>query len=177
MRRHRGIFFLFLLTTHYSLLTGLTGCESLQKKFTRKPRTPIGRPSPVVTFRDYTEGVTPLDRYRKHFVIFEYWNDQLMTELQQRDRNPKRFRRASRESLQELQSLQGLLQPDVAVGLQPLLEARARMDQRLQHDTMIDSQHHILLRTLEAQTRQLNREFYWRKVQDRLHTPVDAGPP
>lgn len=130
----------------------------------------------MVTFRDYTEGVTPLDRYRKHFVVFAYWNDQLMTELQQRDRNPKRLRRASGESLQELQSLQGLLQPDASAGLQPLLEARARIDRQLQHDTMMDSQRHTLLRTLEAQTRQLNREFYWRTVQDRLNTSLDASP-
>lgn len=142
----------------------------------RKSKTPPGRPAPVVTFRDYTEGVTPLDRYRKHFVIFEYWNDQMMTELQQRDHNPKRLQRASHEALQELQSLQGVLQPDVAAELQPMLEARARMDQQLQHDTMIDSQRNVLLRTLEAQTRQLSREFYWRKVQDRLKASLDASP-
>lgn len=172
----RGFSTIVLLTSCGLLLTSLTGCESLQKKFHRKPKTPLGRPSPVVTFRDYTEGVTPLDRYRKHFILFEYWNDQLMTELQQRDRNPKRLQRGSHESLEELQTLQGLLQPDVAAGLQPLLEARVRIDQQLQHDTMIDSQRNTLLQTLETQTRQLNREFYWRKVQDRLNVPVDASP-
>lgn len=159
-----------LLTAYCILLTGLTGCsEALQKKFIRKKKTPQERPSPVVTFRNYMEGITPLERYRKHYAMFAYWNDQLITELQQpRDMNPKRVRHASQEALQELRALGALLREDAATELQPFLEHRTHVNRQLHGGVTTGNQLASVVRDLEAQTRQLHRRFDWRRVQDRL---------
>lgn len=158
------------------LLVAGTGCESLQKKFIRKPKAPL-RPAPITAFQDYTHASTPLDRYRKHYLMFDYWNSQLLDTLQQPDRmNPKRAERTSGEAVTELQTLQGLLRDDVAAGLTPLIEERRKIHQRLRSHSSAPSQVHLIRRTLESQTRQVRRQFYWRQVEDHLKE-TDAGAP
>ena len=150
------------------LAVGLSGCESLQRKFTRKPKHPEPVPSPIIQFQDYTRTMTPLDRYRKHYLMFDYWNSELLDALQQPPLNSKRFRRDSSETLGELQTLQQLLNDGLASRLAPLIKERMRFDQDLRSGSFSDAQASALLRTLEAQTRQIHREFFWRDVQDQL---------
>ena len=87
------------------------GCESWQRKFVRVSKRPVQRPSPIVRFQDYSQAMTPLERYRKHYLMFQYWDEQLRNELASSSPNPKRFRQASSQSLEELQLLHQLLQP------------------------------------------------------------------
>ena len=159
---------ILLPTTVCLLLTGLTGCESLQRKFTRRSKQPKPLPTPIISFQDYTRAMTPLDRYRKHYMLFDYWNDDLMESLQSPPQNPKRFKLASREALAELETLKGLLVEELAVRLDPLIEERARLDRRLQSGAFNTSEASAVTRILETQTRQLQRDFFWRDVQDHL---------
>ena len=165
MRRHGPV---ILAAVGWLLMSGLTGCESLQKKLTRKPKQPKAAPTPVIQFQDYSRAMTPLDRYRKHYLIFDYWNGELFDALQSRPLNPKRYRRASSDALGELQALQGLLTEELAERLAPLIEDRTTLDTRLRQGGISDSQVPIIQRDLEAQTRRFQREFFWRKVQDHL---------
>ena len=146
----------------------MMGCESLQRKFTRKPKQPPAAPSPIIQFQDYTMALTPLDRYRKHYLMFSYWHDALLDGLEAIPLNSKRFRRASEESLGELNILQGLLTDDLAIRLTPIIEERAAIDHQLQHRQLGEAQARIIWRTLESQERRIHREFYWRDVVDHL---------
>jgi len=154
---------------------GLGGCESLQRKFTRKPKGPVPRPSPIIGIQDYSRAMTPLDRYRKHYMMFDYWNDELIEALQATSPNPKRFKRASEEALTELRTMRDLVLEDVAARLDPLLEERAKIHRQLQSAQFTPSHNSAIGRVLEAQTRQIQREFYWRDVQDRLKPPQEAA--
>ena len=160
-------FWLLLLTTHYVLLTGLTGCESLQRKLTRKPKrqTTI---NPIIQFEDYAKAVTPLDRYRKHTLLFEYWNDELISTLQQHPWSAKRSRHASAEALAELTTLKGLLTEDVAERLEPLIQERARIHRQFMTGTFSPNQADATGRIFETQQRRFHREFYWRDVEEHL---------
>lgn len=150
-----------------SLLTSLAGCESLQRKFTRRAKHPKPAPSPIIRFEDYTRSMTPLDRYRKHYMMFDYWSGDLLDAVDSPTPNSKRYRKASAEALAELETLQSLLADDLAAGLAPIIEERRRIDQELAHDSAL-SQTSGLVRRLEAQERQIHRQFFWRDVQDRL---------
>ena len=167
--------FLFLLTAHCLLLTVLGGCESLQRKFTRKPKHPSPAPSPIIQFQDYTRSMTPLDRYRKHYMIFDYWNGAFIEALQSSPLNQKRLSRASTESLGELRTMQGLLREDKAAQLAPLLEEREAIDRQVQGGGIDALRAAMPLRQLEAQSRQIHRDFFWRDVQDSLK-PSSAIP-
>jgi len=150
------------------LLAVTTGCESFQRKFTRKPKHPPPLPSPIITFQDYTRAMTPLDRYRKHYLIFDYWNDELLDALTGNTPNLKRLKRASTEALGELETMRELVADDRAASLEPLIEERAKIDRQLQHGTLSLSQTSAVSRVLEAQTRQIQREFFWRDIEDHL---------
>ena len=165
---NRKVYWVLFFTLHWSLVT-LMGCESVQRKFTRKsaPKPP---PSPIINFEDYTKAMTPLDRYRKHYLMFDYWNGELVDALHQLPSSPKRLKRASTESLSELETMQGLLAEETAVRLTPLIEERKKMHQQLTTSYFSDSQTSVVWRVLEAQTRQIHREFFWRSVEEHLKT-------
>ena len=168
---------LALLIVSCLLLSAGLGCESVARKFTRKPKHAPGRPSPVINFQDYSASATPLDRYRKHYMLFEYWNAELTDELQQTMMNAKRARRASHEACQELQTLRGLLPEPLRAKIDPVIDQRRRLDGQLKTDALTAAQRETVSRLLEQQTRQLHHDFASRKVQDKLTAtpPTDAG--
>ena len=150
------------------LLTVLTGCESLQRKFIRKSKVPQLPPTPVIQFQDYSQATTPLDRYRKHYLLFDYWNQELVDALMSSPLNSKRFIHASAESLTELRSLQQVLADESAGRLGSVIQDREVIDQQLQSGSFSAFQVNVLVRTLDTQTRHIRREFFWRSVQDHL---------
>ncbi len=156
-----------LLSAYCFVLIASTGCESLQKKFTRKPKTST-RPTPIISFQDYTRAITPLDRYRKHYVLFEYWNAELLQALGESTPNLKRLKKASGESLSELKTVQGLLVDEMTTSLQRVIDERAHLDTQLQHESVTTFQYPVMRHVLEAQARQISRELFWRKIEDRL---------
>lgn len=166
-----------LRTTFCLLLTVVTGCESFQRKFTRKSKRAVPPPSPIITFEDYTRSTTPLDRYRKHSLMFDYWNSELVEALRGTSQNAKRLKRASSEALNELEALKGLLTEEIASRLEPLIEARAKVDRQMQSPGFATSQAHGISRIIEDQTRLLHREFSWRRVEDQLKQELEVHSP
>ena len=143
------------------------GCESWQRKFTRKKKGPVERPTPIINFIDYSSAMTPSERYRKHYLIFDYWNTELSSALSTSLINGKRVRRASTESLNELRALRGILNEELAGRLDPILASREKTDDMIQRGGA-QNLANILLSDINTQTRALHREFTWRKVEDRL---------
>jgi hypothetical protein len=150
------------------LVAGLSGCESLQRKFTRKPKGPQVAPTPIIQFQDYTRAMTPLDRYRKHLLMFDYWSHDLLDALGSRPINPKRYKHSSSESLLELETMRDLLQEDQTARLQPLIEERAKLNRQLQGGNVPEPSVSTLTRVLEGQIRQIHREFSWRDMEEHL---------
>ena len=145
-----------------------SGCESLQQKFVRKRKTPLPAPTPIVQFEDYSRAFTPLDRYRKHAVLFDYWNNELLEALNSRSLNAKRLRRASADSLAELRVLQGLLEEHTADRMAPLVKDRDQLNEQLQRGVFNDPQARLLEQQADVHGRRLHQEFSWRDVQDKL---------
>lgn len=163
---------LFSASLAVAVAAGISGCsESWQKKFVRKRPASVERPSPVVRFQDYAGAMTPLERYRKHFLMFEYWNLQLLDELAEPTANPRRFRRASEQSLEELRQLHALLAEAKAQAVEPIVAARGRLDQQIQAGPYHPANLSSIRMSLDAQTRQIDREMDWRHVDQELKPP------
>jgi len=159
---------LVLVVGGWWLVVALSGCESLERKLTRKPKHPEPPPNPIINFQDYSQSMTPLERYRKHYLIFDYWNGELREALADRSPNSKRMMRACSESLGELEALKGLVPDDVARQLEPLLAARERWKSQLERGTLSSSEAMLIQREVESQARQIHREFFWRNMEDKL---------
>ena len=149
----------------------------MQRKLTRKPKSYV-RPSAIIQFQDYSRAMTPLDRYRKHYVMFDYWNSELLGALEGRDFNVKRLRTYSSEALQELRQLQALLQDDRAAQVEPLIAQRATVDQQINQRPLMPSDLGAIRQRLEGQTRRIHRELSWRVVEDHVkgQETTDAVP-
>ncbi len=159
------------------LLIAGAGCESFQRKFTRKKKTDEATPSPVISFQDYSRTQTPMDLYRKHYLMFEYWNSELQDALESSPVNPKRIRLASEESCLELQALQRLLTDEAGAPLAAAIEERQGMDRQLQDRTLTRPAAQLLKKTIDAHARLVNGQFFWRSVQNRLNPrPAAAAP-
>ena len=165
---HRRMSWVLLVAGCWLLAAGLTGCESFQRKFTRKEKHPKPAPTPIISFQDYSRAMTPLDRYRKHYAIFDYWNAELIAALEVRTPNPKRIKLASTEALAELEAMRTLVTDDIATRFDPLLKARTALGRELQSPSFSATQSETVKRELEAQTRQIHRELFWREVKDQL---------
>jgi len=109
-------------------------------------------------------------------VLFEYWNAELLDGLKVPTANPKRLKRTSAESLEELRILRGLLQDDLAARMDRIIEERQGLDRQIQSGSYSQAQLDAMRRALETQTRQLDREFFWRDVEDRLKESTSDTP-
>ncbi len=150
------------------------GCESLQRKFTRKPKTPVEQPAPIIHFQDYSQGMTVLDRYQKHFLMFEYWNNDLIDSLQTGRYSVKRIRRASEGALNSMRTLHELLRGEEAEKFKEILDQREKLDRNLNR-SVTPGQVDDFRRRAESQTRATHREFYWTKVKDKLRADTDVA--
>ena len=150
-----------------SLIAGVTGCESLQRKLTRKKKSQPP-PAPVTIFQDYSAAMTPLDRYQKHYAIFDYWNAGLLAALEARPVNPKRVTLASTEAMGELETMKSLLTDAAAARLDPLVKEQAKIHHEVTGPGFDASRSATVVHRLDAQTRSIHRDFFWRKIQDEL---------
>ena len=94
--------------------------------------------------------------------------------------NAKRLKLASSESLNELTALQGLVADDLVGTFTPLIEVRTKINKRVQAGSVSESSANDIWRELDAQSRTIRRELFWRNVQDRLkpaQTPKAELPP
>ncbi|MDP3769262.1 MAG: hypothetical protein Q8S13_14715 [Dehalococcoidia bacterium] len=148
----------------------------MQRKFVRKKKGEVEAPSPIITFEDYNRAIAPIDLYRKHYLMFEYWNTELQRELEGRVVNPKRVRLASEESLTELGALQRLLTEEAGAELAPVIEERRAVDRQLRDKGMNRYQGQIVKKTIDAHGRLMNGRFFWRSVKDQLKPREGAGP-
>jgi hypothetical protein len=150
----------------------VSGCsEAWQRKFIRKKKTAAARPDPIITFEDYSKLISPLDRYRKHFLMYQYWNDELMGALKDRTPNPKRVARSSEQSLAELREMRRFLDEAAAEEFSPIIAEREGIDRQLQ-GSMSPAQSGLLLSQVERQTRVVRGKWFWRTVEDRVQAPA-----
>ena len=157
------------------LLVAVVGCESFQRKFTRRSKRAAPPPSPIINFQDYSQAMTPLERYRKHYLMFDYWNGELIDALKSEPPNPKRYKRASNEAIAELQAMQGLVKEELAHRFEPVLAERSRLDRQLQSATFDATRASAAWRVLDTQILAIHRAFFWRDVEDELKPAVAAG--
>jgi hypothetical protein len=108
--------------------------------------------------------------------MYDYWNHELMDSLQQPPLNPKRYRKASAESVTELEVLRSLLDEEAAARLAPLIDERAGVVKRL-NGSFSDTQAPLLLRDIELHTGRLHREFKPGEIQESLIEEPPAASP
>jgi len=140
----------------------LTGCEAMQRKFTRKKkRTPI-RP------RFYQEGAAEtrphLELYMMHYTYWKTWAEELVAKA---GTNNKRDLLASREALGHLRDMRKYLSEEKAKELDIYIEnTRNITDQITEGGGAPEMRIGYLKQKLDNIRARVVRNFYYKKVRD-----------
>jgi hypothetical protein len=158
------------------LLIELTGCASVQKKFTRKPKTPSHIPAAVYLQEGpYQKKFSNEYYYKTHFTLWKTWHSDLLNQL---GGNQKKVSRCAQETRGHLTEMHRYLAPEEQAKLQPELDELNRICQRIESGRYSESQYGRTRTDLERIQRVVANNFYFDKVKAHLlPETVDLGAP
>ena len=160
MRYLKRLGLLLILTV---LVLNLSGCETLKKKFTRKPKAGK-KVSPVLVPQDY-KGIYPNSvLYDNHFIYWRTWTEDLMNCLANESSSKRQVLAASR-AVEDLERMQDLLKSPKKEALEPHIKVYERVLNKVRlgrpNEALADSLWH----DLESQRRLIMREFEPKEVK------------
>ncbi len=155
------------------MMASLSGCETVQRKFTRKPKQPKHVASSIYFDEGaYVKKYSNAYYYKTHFTLWRSWHDEVLNNL---TGNGKKVARAAQESVGNLQQMQQYLKPQKSQELGVIINDMAEVVKKLD-DTGRTSQAGPLRTELSRIRRAIDNNFYYDKVKgDLLADNVDLG--
>ncbi len=149
------------------LAMSLTGCEALQKKFTRK-KTTVKNPH-FYQLKKYTRKPSP-ELYKQHYAYWESWQSQLIQVIGE---NNKKDKQCIEEAVGHLKDMQNILIPTKAEEMQPHIEKMEDAKEAIFRGELNFAKRDDIRRTLEREDRAIKRGFCYNKVKDYLRKSFD----
>lgn len=144
------------------MTAGLSGCESLKKKFIRKK--PPKKVSPVLFPQDY-KGIYPNDvLYSNHFNYWRAWTEDLIDCLDTKASN-KRERLAAARAVEDLQRMQDLLTGEKKGELTKYIKFYQDVQRKVKLGQPNDIDASKMRNDLESRRRVIMREFEPKEVK------------
>jgi hypothetical protein len=147
----------------------LAGCESLQKKFTRKKKMTGPKEEMVIVPRDYEANPLPSDvRYKQYFVYWKSWNQELVTAIN--DQAPfKKIVSCVEQAKTNLTKMVTLLKEEKAKELEVYLNQTEVLRLQIENAKTLPSSYMGNLRyTAERILSNVNRLFDMSKMREYL---------
>ncbi len=145
------------------LVLNLSGCETLKKKFTRKPKAGK-KASPVLVPQDYKGIYSNSVLYDNHFIYWRTWTEDLMDCMENKLSNKRQVLAANR-ALEDLERMGDLLKSPKKEALEPHIKVYERVLSKVRlgqpNEALADSMWH----DLEIQRRLIIREFEPKEVK------------
>jgi hypothetical protein len=168
-KRRISIYFnIFLCISTIFLAANLTGCEALQRKFTRKKKDTVKMPR-FYQIKKYTKKPSP-ELYKQHFAYWESWQSELIQYLGQ---NHKKDVRAMEEAVGHLKDMQSILIPSKADAMQPHVERMEAARAIVLRDDISFATKDYVRGVLDREDRIIKREFCYNKVKNDLRKSSD----
>ncbi len=167
--RKKTVLALLLVAT-----VGLSGCETLPKKFIRKKKEPAHRAATVYLDEGpYQKQFSNEYYYKTHFTFWRTWHDDMLNNL---TGNSKKLQRTAEESYSHLEQMGRYLTPEKKAQLDPLVEEMDRYRKRFEQNTPSRTEAAGMRSDLERVRRLVSNDFYYDKVKaDVLPETVDLG--
>lgn len=146
-----------------ALALSLTGCDAVQKKFTRKKKAAPKMPR-FYQVKKYEKKPSP-ELYKKHFGYWESWQGTLIAVLGQ---NNKKDKRCVEEAIGQLKDMQYILVPEKGEEMQPHIDTMERARAVILKGDLTFANKDSLKMTLEKEDRTIKRDFAYSKVRNFL---------
>jgi hypothetical protein len=149
----------------------LTGCDALQRKFTRKKKAPVKMPR-IFQEKKYVKSPTP-ELYQKHYVYWMTWHSEVLQKL---GKNRLRCERCMEELIGHLQDMQNMLVPEKGGELTPHIKNLMTVRDMIMKDDLGKGNETYARMTLEREDRYIKREFSLSKVRKYIRKSFDEEP-
>jgi hypothetical protein len=149
------------------LISTLTGCEAFVRKFTRKTKKSKEAELPVLSPKEYlTSDIPKEERYRRYFVFWKSWQDELITALGSSASYKKR-QSCLKEAIKNLAELKPFLFEEKQKELDYYLEKLKQLQQDLSKD-IYGTKSNIYKGRAESLKRDIWRNFAYSNVEGHL---------
>ncbi len=150
------------------------GCASVQKKFTRKKKTPSHVAATIYLQEgEYQKKYSNDYYYKSHFTFWKTWQSELINGL---GGNRKKVARSAQEALGHLTELGNYLIPEKKSQLQLEIDSLSKIVRKIESQHYSDSEYGGMRSELERIQRTVSNNFYYDKVKKEiLPDGVDLG--
>ena len=153
------------------LIIGLTGCDAVQRKFTRKKA--VVKTPHFYQLKKYTKKPSP-ELYKQHYAYWASWQEEMVQFIGQ---NHKRDKRSIEEALGHLKDMQNILIPSKAEEMQPHIEKMEAARDIIFRGELSFANKDYVRSVIEREERAIKREFCYNKVKDSLRKSSDDEAP
>lgn len=150
------------------LAVNLTGCDALQRKFTRKKTNVVKKPR-FYQLKKYVKKPSP-ELYKQHFAYWQSWQGELLQRIGQ---NHKKDVRAIDEALGHLKDLQNILVPSKAEAMQPHIEKMEQAREIIHRGDLSFANKDYVRGIIDREDRAIKRDFSYSSVRDSLRKSTD----
>lgn len=149
-------------------LISAMGCEAFVRKFTRKPKKEnLPKEELVLEPQEYKPLFqTKEELYRKYFLYWKSWHDELLFSLSYGASHKKQLDCAS-ETIKNLESIRELLSEPMRNNLDTYLQELKEIAAQIEKDTYSSNAARSRL-GLERLRRNILRDFSYNKIKDHL---------
>jgi len=156
------------------IVTTMTGCATVQKKFTRKKKVP-DRIAPVIYIEQgpYQKKYSNSYYYKTHFSLWKSWHDDLLTQL---GGNGKKVSRAGQEVYSNAVEMNRYLNPEKQAEFKIHVDALKKVLDEMERATSRSVEKASFRVELERIRREIANGFSYESVKgDLLPDAVDLG--
>lgn len=155
MKKIVSIALILLLTAE------LTGCEAIQRKFTRKKKNTVVKP------RFYREGMSEtrsnLELYMVHYMYWKTWHEELIAKAGE---NAKRDIMSCNEVITNLMDMRKRLVKEKAKELDSYIDQVRTITDRIKQGNVTDMRMGRVKQDLDKIRARIIRNFYYKKITD-----------
>lgn len=152
---------IFALITLFFFATAITGCDALQRKFTRKKK-PAPKVPKIVQVKKYENRPTP-ELYKKRFSYWASWQSELASVLGQ---NSKKDARCAEEIMSNLLDMQAFLVKEKAEEMQPHIDKMAKVRDDIVKGEVNPLNRDYYKRVLDREAIAIKKKFVYSKVKE-----------
>ena len=157
----------FLLFLFVVIVLSLSGCATLKRKFVRKEKKKEEQ-KVILALEDYDKFIDYHELYKKHYLLWQYWHDELISSL---ERNYKKQRVCADQILEHLTALQKYITPDKEEVLEGYIQRLEKIRARLYGRSLNDIEKARISRELEKLKRLIDKEFRYSEIKSYIIVP------
>jgi hypothetical protein len=159
---------ILLILIGLTLILGLSGCATIKRKFTRKKKKE-NKPEVILALEDYDKFIDYHELYKKHYLLWQYWHDELIASL---EKNFKKQRQCVEQSLEHLRALGKYITEEKKELLNTYVERLEEIREKILKRRLNPIERDRISRELQKLKRLIDKEFRYSEIKAYIVTPT-----